>query len=212
MQSYQTGYSLVEIVIILVIIGLLVGGILKGQEMIVQARIKNVVIELNGAPVAYLSYQDRYRASPGDDPNAATRWASFGAPGGNGNGYIGGAYGSNTPTDESRIYWWHLRAAGFIPGPTQNPGADIQPTNAVGGIIGVQTNGLGLPGLIICSSSIPAKVAGGVDGQLDDRKSNGGKMRAFAHTGSDPREALGATAASAYEETDDARYIVCRAM
>jgi hypothetical protein len=167
---------------------------------------------LNGAPVAYLSYQDRYRASPGDDPNAATRWASFGAPGGNGNGYIGGAYGSNTPTDESRIYWWHLRAAGFIPGPTQNPGADIQPTNAVGGIIGVQTNGLGLPGLIICSSSIPAKVAGGVDGQLDDRKSNGGKMRAFAHTGSDPREALGATAASAYEETDDARYIVCRAM
>ncbi|MGC1955272.1 MAG: prepilin-type N-terminal cleavage/methylation domain-containing protein, partial [Gammaproteobacteria bacterium] len=137
MQRRQAGFTLVEIAIVLVIIGLLLGGILKGREMIMQARIKNVVNDFNGATAAYLSYHDRYRAFPGDDPNAATRWASWGTPAGNGKGYIGGAYGSNTPTDESRKYWWHLRAAGFVPGSPQNPGADTQPNNAVGGIIGV---------------------------------------------------------------------------
>jgi hypothetical protein len=212
MQRREAGLSLVEIAIVLVIIGLVLGTILKGREIVMQARIKNIINDFNGATAAYWSYQDRYRAIPGDDPNAAVRWASWGTPAGNGNGYIGGAYGSNTPTDESRKYWWHLRAAGFVPGPTQNPGADIQPNNAVGGIIGVQTGGLGLQGLIVCSSNVPDKVAGAVDSQLDDQKSNDGNIRAFAHTGSDPREALGATAASAYQETANERYVVCRTM
>jgi prepilin-type N-terminal cleavage/methylation domain-containing protein len=212
MQSRQAGLTLVEIAIVLVIIGLLVGAILIGREIVVQARIKNVINDFNSATAAYLSYQDRYRALPGDDPNAATRWASWGTPAGNGNGYIGGVYGSNAPTDESRKYWWHLRAAGFVPGPTENPGADTQPDNAVGGIIGVQTGGLGLQSLIVCLSNVPDKVAAAVDRQLDDQKSNDGNIRAFAHTGSDPREALGSTAASAYEEAADKRYVVCRTM
>ncbi|HSD41980.1 MAG TPA: prepilin-type N-terminal cleavage/methylation domain-containing protein, partial [Burkholderiales bacterium] len=52
----QSGFTLVEIAIVLVIIGLLLGGILKGQEMITQARIKNVVNDLNGITAAYFSY------------------------------------------------------------------------------------------------------------------------------------------------------------
>ena len=63
----QSGFTLVEIAIVLVIIGLLLGGILKGQEMITQARIKNVINDFNGITAAYFSYQDRYRAIPGDD-------------------------------------------------------------------------------------------------------------------------------------------------
>jgi type II secretory pathway pseudopilin PulG len=212
MRSPQTGFTLVEIGIVLVIITVLLGGILKGREMITQARIKSVVGDFSGATAAYLSYQDRYQAIPGDDPNAATRWASWGTPGGNGNGYVGGGYESNAPSDESRKFWWHLRAAGLVPGPTQGPGADTQPNNAVEGIAGVQTNGLGLPGLIICVSNVPDKVAGAVDAQLDDHESNGGNMRAFAHTGPDPREALGATVAAAYTDGAGGRYILCRTM
>ena len=68
------GFTLVEIAIVLVIIGLLLGGILKGQEMITQAKIKNIVADFSGVSAAYYGYQDRYRAIPGDDPNAATRW------------------------------------------------------------------------------------------------------------------------------------------
>ena len=73
MQSkrMQAGFTLVEIAIVLVIIGLLLGGILKGQEMITQARIKNVVNDFNGITAAYFAYQDRYRAVPGDDNQAA---------------------------------------------------------------------------------------------------------------------------------------------
>jgi len=212
MRSPQTGFTLVEIGIVMVIITLLLAGILKGREMLTQARIKSVVNDFSGATAAYLSYRDRYQAIPGDDPNAAARWASWGTPGGNGNGYVGGGYESSTPGDESRTYWWHLRVAGLVPGPTQGPEADAQPTNAVEGITGVQTNGLGLLGLIICVSNVTDKVAGAVDAQLDDHESNGGDMRAFAHTSSDPREALGATVAVAYTEAAGGRYILCRTM
>src|SRR5450759_3795987 len=74
MKTRQTGFTLIEIAIVLVIIGLLLGGILKGQEMITQAKIKNIVNDFNGITAAMNSYQDRYRAMPGDDLNAGTRW------------------------------------------------------------------------------------------------------------------------------------------
>ena len=76
----QAGFTLVEIAIVLVIIGLLLGGILKGQEMITQARIKNVINDFNGLTAAYASYQDRYRAIPGDDARAGTRWSPTTGP------------------------------------------------------------------------------------------------------------------------------------
>src|SRR5256712_1845394 len=48
MKNRQQGFTLVEIAIVLVIIGLLLGGILKGQEMITQAKIKNVIADFSG--------------------------------------------------------------------------------------------------------------------------------------------------------------------
>src|ERR671919_84207 len=92
-QGRQAGFTLVEIAIVLVIIGLLLGGILKGQEMITQAKIKNVMADFSGVSAAYHGYQDRYRAIPGDDPNAAARWAvAPAAVQGNGNGIVQGTY------------------------------------------------------------------------------------------------------------------------
>ena len=64
MKKSQKGFTLVEIAIVLVIIGLLLGGILKGQEMITQAKIKNVIADLTGVSAAMYGYQDRYRALP----------------------------------------------------------------------------------------------------------------------------------------------------
>ena len=74
MLQGQRGFTLVEIAIVLVVIGLLLGGILKGQEMVVQARTKNVIADFGGLTAAHYAYQDRYRATPGDDP-AANRWS-----------------------------------------------------------------------------------------------------------------------------------------
>src|SRR3954467_12611219 len=103
MKTMQKGFTLVEIAIVLVIIGLLLGGILKGQEMITQAKIKNVMADFSGISAAYHGYQDRYRMIPGDDNTAGARWtpadtATPKAIDGDGNGQVAGAYAAACPS------------------------------------------------------------------------------------------------------------------
>lgn len=215
----QRGFTLVEIAIVLVIIGLLLGGILKGQEMITQAKIKNVIGDFSGIAAAYHGYQDRYRAIPGDDPNA-TRWtgATVSGAGVSGNGWIQGAYNSTTDTDESRLWWDHLRRAGFVAG-----SGFSQPINATGGIVGVQTGNAASPtpaaalgsmfGMIVCSSNMPDKIAIAVDNQMDDGNSTTGAVRGQIHTTAGPSPAISGTAdAASYAETGTNVYTVCRSL
>ena len=68
----QQGFTLIEIAIVLVIIGLLVGGVLQGQELIENSRVKQAVKDMNGTAAAVFAYQDRYGATPGDDGPTAT--------------------------------------------------------------------------------------------------------------------------------------------
>ena len=211
----EAGFTLVEIAIVLVIIGLLLGGILKGQEMITQARIKSVINDFNGVSVAITSYQDRYRALPGDDPNATTRWTTQAPTSGNGNGVITGLYNDTTATVESQLFWQHLRIAGFVAGATTGTAAQTQPTNSVGGLTGVEsgvsgTNGLGFTSIIICSSSIPDKVAIAVDTQIDDTNSQTGQVRAQSQTSAVPPNTA-ANPATAYVETGVSQYLICKA-
>src|SRR5689334_4767071 len=187
--SNEAGFTLVEIAIVLVIIGLLLGGILKGQEMITQAKIKNVINDFNGVTAAVNSYQDRYRALPGDDATADTRWATQGAVKGDGNGTLAGTYNNvltATPTtaQESNLFWWHLRLGGFVPGAvTAGIGAGLQPPNATNGIIGVQSTGLGFTSNIVCSSNLPDKIAIAVDTQMDDGTPSAAELRRGLQTG-----------------------------
>ncbi len=218
-NSTEAGFTLVEIAIVLVIIGLLLGGILKGQEMINQARIKNVINDFNGVTVAVTSYQDRYRALPGDDPGATARWTVQAPASGDGNGAILGLYnappgaGAPVAAAESNLFWQHLRIAGFVPGVTTGAGSGTQPPNAVAGIIGVQNAvnpgvGLGFSGLTTCSSNIPDKVAIAVDTQMDDSNSQTGQVRAQLQGNANPD--LGTTPATNYVETGVSQYLVCK--
>ncbi len=218
MRATQRGFTLVEIAIVLVIIGLLLGGILKGQEMIVQAKIKNAISELSGASAAYYGYRDRYRAIPGDDPNAATRWTTPSpATAGNNNGVVEAKYNEDcgTPGTKESCHWWdQLRRAGFISGSGYQ-----QPLNAFTGKIGVQTGDAsgstpgaalgGLTGLIICSAGLSDKVAIALDSQMDDGRSAAGTVRAQFQTTLNPD--IG-TAASDYQETGTNSYTVCRTL
>ena len=70
----QRGFTLVEIAMVLVIVALLMGGVLRGQELVTQARIRDVMNDLSGVTAAYQFYYDRYKALPGDDGNSAARW------------------------------------------------------------------------------------------------------------------------------------------
>ncbi|MCK5668693.1 MAG: prepilin-type N-terminal cleavage/methylation domain-containing protein, partial [Gammaproteobacteria bacterium] len=89
----QSGFTLVEIAIVLVIIGLLLGGILKGQELINSARVRNMADQNSGIQAAYFGFIDRYRQVPGDWLTAGSQGATAAIgvtinTGGNGNGRI----------------------------------------------------------------------------------------------------------------------------
>ena len=206
------GFTLVEFAIVLVIIGLVLGGVLKGQEMVAQAKIKNVISDFSGISAAYYGYQDRYRAIPGDDPNASLRWP--GAASGNGNGQVDGKYNSQNAADESRLWWEHLRRAGYVAGEGTR-----QPFNVLAGMVGVQNGDGGSPvgpalggfvSLLVCSANLQDKIAIAVDGQIDDGAPNTGTVRAQTHTGPNPD--IAAAAASAYAETGTNVYTLCRAV
>ncbi len=221
------GFTLVEIAIVLVIIGLLLGGILKGQEMITQAKIKNVIADFSGISAAYHGYVDRYKKIPGDDPCAGTtnsaitanvcgtttgRWT--GASHGDGNGVVAGKYNSVTATDESRLWWDHLRRAGFVSG-----NGDLQPFNALTGQIGVQTGDTagaaalgGFSGIIICSANLPDKIAIAADTQMDDGVPNAGNVRGLTQGAPNPDVVAGTAAAAAYAETGTNVYTLCRSL
>jgi prepilin-type N-terminal cleavage/methylation domain-containing protein len=215
LPAKQGGFTLVEIAIVLVIIGLLLGGILKGQEMITQAKIKNVIADMSGVSAAMYGYQDRYRALPGDDKQAG-RWT--GATAGDGDGVIVGKW--TTAGTEAINFWDHLRRAGFVSG----SGAE-NPFNAVSGKMGVQTgNGASPPvgilsdgeatptlfsSLLLCSGNLPDKIAISVDAQMDDGLGKKGSVRAAKASGNPD---VIPAAADTYTEDGVSSYVICRQM
>ncbi|MCP4700361.1 MAG: prepilin-type N-terminal cleavage/methylation domain-containing protein [Gammaproteobacteria bacterium] len=174
-QSSQSGFTLIEIAIVLVIVGLLLGGVLKGQELITNAKIKRITNDFNAVSAAIYSYLDRYGQLPGDDNTAAARW---GAEDGNGDGVIGIGNGSQvwtstTATEETAEIWDHLRRANLLSG-----GSGInQPRNAFGGIIGVEDTIFGMPGPVICMANLIGSSAEIVDINIDNGVGDTGGLR-----------------------------------
>ncbi len=218
MRSQQSGFTLVEIAIVLVIIGLLLGGILKGQELINSAKVKNLANDFRVIPTYIYAYQDKFKALPGDDSSVTTH-ITCAAPcqAGNGNGVINGNWNSLTATDESWQFWGHVRLANLAAGPTTWTAAAVSdpyvPKNAVGGEIGIssattaQIQISGMTGTYqVCSAGILGKFAKQLDIQMDDGKTTTGSMRVVPDG-----SALGTAAAdsTAAGWDDAANYTVC---
>ncbi len=212
MKNSQGGFTLVEIAIVLVIIGLLLGGVLKGQELITQAKIRNVANDLNGMSAAVYGYQDRYKKFPGDDNDAATRWTNPATVSGDGNGAVGAA-GQATVIDcagagangENCRFWQHLRLSGFVGG---DSGSWLAPQNAAGGILQAQNGALGLSALTICSTNLSGKIANAIDAQFDDGKPNTGQVRG---TSSVTKLDVPPTD-TAYVDDGSTVYVVCKTL
>jgi prepilin-type N-terminal cleavage/methylation domain-containing protein len=197
----ESGFTLIEISIVLVIIGLLLGGVLKGQELIENAKIKRMNNDFSGIASATYSYLDRYSAIPGDDINAAARWPAVGAvPAAISPTASTGAL--DTPTKTAN-FWDHLRRSNLIVG---GSGTDL-PVHAFGGVISVADGYLQITGPVICMDNINGKRAEIIDRQLDDGKPDGGTLRAVAST-----VALSKTATLATSYSENTTYSLCKQM
>lgn len=126
----KQGFSLVELSIVLVILGLLTGGILAGQSLIHAAELRAVSTEFQRYVAASQSFRDKYFALPGDMTNANKFWGA--ADGGTGdtvacmttttndartcNGNGSGRIGDSAISNESLRFWQHLANAGLVEG------------------------------------------------------------------------------------------------
>lgn len=217
MKSQQSGFTLVEIAIVLVIIGLLLGGILKGQELINSAKVKNLAQDFKNAPLAIYGYQDRFRAIPGDDARADTNLpGGVAADQGNANGRIDGEWNSETATDESAKYWRAVRLTNFAAGPTDMTQVGYYPTNAEGGRVGLtgaivtQIPITGMTGTyVFCSSGILGKFARQIDTTIDDGNTTTGSIRVRALVTGAAVAAPAAAIASTVADFDTTGYTVC---
>ena len=136
----QKGFTLVEIAIVLVIIGLLLGGVLKGQELITNSKIKSVTQDFDGIQAAYYSYQDRIGKVPGDS---------------DGDGQI----------DNEQAFWNELRSQGFIKGAS----GSTHPTHALDGNFYVDfSTTTAFNKNEVCATNIDGAVALGMDVKMDD--------------------------------------------
>ena len=204
----QTGFTLVEIAIVLVIVGLLIGGVLKGQEMITNAKLKRIESDNAGIAAAMFSYQDRYLQLPGDDSGASGRFDVYSTlatkADGNGDGLIGlGTDWSDAATttwvvntQETLKFFAHMRAAGLVPGGGEDSN---RPTNAYGGQIGIQDGALNLSGHVTIFGAIEGPIAKILEGRLDDGDGDSGRVQA-AISGDDMADST--KAITAYDDAE----------
>ena len=210
----QAGFTLIEIAIVLVIIGLLLGGVLKGQELITSARVRNLISTQDGIKAAYFGFLDRYRALPGDYPGAQA-FANIpnmvdATMGGNGDGRIL----TNGAVLEQTLAWMHLSNAGFLtgayrmatnaeaPSPTNTP---TNPYNAMLQIVHdlnygvVTTDPVAVIRLNVkTGNQIPVEIMTEVDRKVDDANAGRGTFRfsGYAGVGAGPTAANCFTAAT----------------
>jgi len=220
-MKQQKGFTLVEMAIVLVIIGLLLGGVLKGQELIDNSKIKSAINDLKGISAANNGYFDRFRAVPGDDGDATALAARGGAwtgmaTAGDKDGILDVAAADTFTgtTDEGLGFFKHLRAAGFLGGDVAATGTAALPVNPFTGLIGVNggTDTGGVMGFpvntkLVCMGSVPGKAARAIDVSMDNGVPNTGNLRATKGAGN---AVPAAAETAAYSDNDT--YTICTPM
>ncbi len=150
----SNGFTLIELAIVLAIIGLLMTGVLKGQELIKNGQSHRMVQDIQQIQTAIYSYQDRYKMLPGDDSLATSRFGNA-VTAGNGDGLL-----SDT---EIGLFWQHLRLSGLIQGT-----GNLAPKHAQGGNFLLKNDLAAFSNTAICLENLTLEVAKIIDSQQDD--------------------------------------------
>lgn len=132
-ENKASGFTLLELSIVLVIIGLIVGGILVGQDMIKSAEVRYTIGQIEKYNSAVNTFRSKFNALPGDIPQASA--ANFGffqltnattTGQGDGNGLLeGGGVGATLPEGETLVFWRHLSDANLVDGNLGNIGNSL---------------------------------------------------------------------------------------
>jgi len=207
----QSGFTLVEIAIVLVIIGLLLVGVLQGQEMIENTKTKSIVNDMKAVQAAYNGYLDRYKSLPGDE-TAATMTARgwTGTVGGAADGIlnIAPATAFTTGAAEGGGFWRALRGSGLLSGDPAAAYLVGLPRHGANGMLAVASGQVyGLPGVFVCASGLSTKQAAAIDTMIDGALpatnigNATGNLRADNSATNPFQPATAAPAAAAYNET-----------
>lgn len=190
------GLTLVEVTIVLVILGVVVQSVLKGQELIRNTRVRDIMVQQAGVEQAVLAFQDRYRAMPGDYVKADANIAcSGGCLNGNGNGRV--EAGTDGALHEDILAWQHMSAAGFLrdnyvmeDSSATEPTTANSPTSVYGGYLqvafdqrwGHSTNAV-LRHNVKTGNYVPAEVLAEVDRKIDDGLPGSGSFQFSTYAG-----------------------------
>lgn len=196
-HNHRSGFTLIELSIAIVIIGLIIGGILVGRDMIRSSELRSIATDIGKYQTSINAFRTKYNAMPGDLTNATSYWPSGSTGNGNGNGQIGWS-------GENWRSWQHLTLSGLVPG-TYNgiadsggstPGINV-PLIRERGTIGIDvyymTNsgnaasatahgfiiGAVRSGNTVSNSGFSTKDSYYLDAKMDDNDMANGKMRAF---------------------------------
>ena len=185
-----TGFTLIELALVLIVVALLIGGVLKGWQLVQSSRVRTMAETITSVQSAYFAFSDRFGHVAGDW-NAADAGKAIGSPvtgGGDDNGRVDTT--ALDPWTESNAFWEQLAKAGFIRGtyfgtaatePTLDNG--LTPLNVFRWpiILGRTADYLGATGPrrhVIIGRGVPVAMLRELDVKLDDGQAAEGKIRA----------------------------------
>ena len=168
-KTGRNGFTVIELAVVMVIIGIIIGLVVKGQALIVNGQVKQLANQKEEIAGAFYGYYERFAYYPGDDPNASEKFS--GAANGNGNGRVGVGAGATAPNfacketgTEQCDLWFELRKTNYVSG-----AGFANPRHAFSGNVALTYNSVGTAaGHWLAFEDVPSDACRDLDGRYDD--------------------------------------------